>query len=138
MTPAARSGRRSGRKVYVGVAVLVALVLAVLYLTGVVAPAVAVQVATVSQTFPSQTFSVLNASGYVVPQTKSALASKVTGRLVWLGVDPGEDHRSLDSQAIRGLADEFLPERPRRNRGGQAPDGRWRPPRGRGRSAGGG
>jgi RND family efflux transporter MFP subunit len=31
----------------------------------------------------------LNASGYVVAQRKSALASKVTGRLIWLGVEEG-------------------------------------------------
>jgi RND family efflux transporter MFP subunit len=43
----------------------------------------------VTQIYPSQTFTVLNASGYVVAQRKSALASKVTGRLVWLGVEEG-------------------------------------------------
>jgi RND family efflux transporter MFP subunit len=35
----------------------------------------------------------LNASGYVVPQRKSALASKVTGRLIWLGVEEGSHVR---------------------------------------------
>lgn len=52
-------------------------------------PALSVQIATVTQIYPSQTLTVLNASGYVVPQRKSSLASKVTGRLVWLGVEEG-------------------------------------------------
>ena len=41
------------------------------------------------RSIPRSAFIVLNASGYVVPQRKSALASKVTGRLVWLGVEEG-------------------------------------------------
>jgi multidrug resistance efflux pump len=39
--------------------------------------------------FPSQTFTELNASGYVVAQRKAAVASKVTGRLVELSVEEG-------------------------------------------------
>ena len=42
-----------------------------------------------SRVYPSQTFTLLNASGYVVAQRKSAISSKVTGRLVWLGVEEG-------------------------------------------------
>jgi RND family efflux transporter MFP subunit len=41
------------------------------------------------QTYPSQTLSVLNATGYVVAQRKASLASKATGRLEWLGVAEG-------------------------------------------------
>jgi HlyD family secretion protein len=48
-----------------------------------------VEVATVSMVYPSQTFSLLNASGYVVPQRKAALSSKTTGTLEWLGVEEG-------------------------------------------------
>jgi HlyD family secretion protein len=48
-----------------------------------------VQTTPVVQAFPSQTLSVLNASGYVVAQRKAALASKATGRLEWLGVAEG-------------------------------------------------
>ena len=50
---------------------------------------VQVEVATVSLVYPSQTFSLLNASGYVVAQRKSAVSSKATGRLEWLGVEEG-------------------------------------------------
>ncbi len=52
-------------------------------------PVPRVSVATVSRVYPSQTFTALNASGYVVAQRKAAVASKGTGRLVWLGVEEG-------------------------------------------------
>ncbi|MBU3724361.1 MAG: efflux RND transporter periplasmic adaptor subunit [Burkholderiaceae bacterium] len=48
-----------------------------------------VQTTPVVQAFPSQTISVLNATGYVVAQRKASLSSKATGRLEWLGVAEG-------------------------------------------------
>jgi RND family efflux transporter MFP subunit len=39
--------------------------------------------------FMTQTFTLLNASGYVVPQRKSSVAAKATGRLVALYVEEG-------------------------------------------------
>jgi HlyD family secretion protein len=48
-----------------------------------------VQTTPVVQAYPSQTLSVLNASGYVVAQRKAALSTKATGRLEWLGVAEG-------------------------------------------------
>jgi RND family efflux transporter MFP subunit len=51
--------------------------------------AVEVETAVVARVFPSQTFTLLNASGYVVAQRKAAVASKATGRLEWLGVEEG-------------------------------------------------
>ncbi len=84
------TGTRKRRKFIYWVLLIVAvLVLGFLYFKGVFTPAIQVQVATVSQIYPSQAFTVLNASGYVVAQRKSALASKVTGRLIWLGVEEG-------------------------------------------------
>jgi RND family efflux transporter MFP subunit len=65
------------------------IILVLLFAKGVFTPSVQVQVATVTQVYPSQAFTILNASGYVVAQRKSALASKVTGRLIWLGVEEG-------------------------------------------------
>jgi RND family efflux transporter MFP subunit len=53
------------------------------------APVVQVELGTVSQVYPSQTFTLLNASGYVVAQRKAAVAAKTTGRLEWLGVEEG-------------------------------------------------
>ena len=52
------------------------------YWMGVFTPAQSVEVATVSQTYPSQSFTLLNASGYVVAQRKAAVASKITSRLM--------------------------------------------------------
>ncbi len=51
--------------------------------------AVEIETATVSLQFPSSSFTLLNASGYVVAQRKAALAAKATGRLEWLGVEEG-------------------------------------------------
>lgn len=48
-----------------------------------------VQTATVTSAFPTQNFTLLNATGYVVPQRKAAVASKAQGRLEWLGVLEG-------------------------------------------------
>jgi RND family efflux transporter MFP subunit len=56
--------------------------------TRLVAP-VAVEAVTVANVYPSQNYTLLNASGYVVPQRKAALSSKGTGRLEWLGVLEG-------------------------------------------------
>ena len=49
----------------------------------------AVDTVTVAQTWPSQSYTLLNATGYVVAQRKAALSSKATGRLEWLGVLEG-------------------------------------------------
>jgi len=49
----------------------------------------AVQTSPVVSVFPSQTLSVLNASGYVVAQRKAAVSTKASGRLEWLGVTEG-------------------------------------------------
>jgi RND family efflux transporter MFP subunit len=67
----------------------VLLVLGILYVSGVFTPAVQVETVNVTQIFPSQSFTLLNASGYVVAQRKAALASKITGRLVSLLVEEG-------------------------------------------------
>jgi RND family efflux transporter MFP subunit len=83
-----RAGR--GKKVFYLVFAALALVAAgFLYRMGFFTPPVQLQLANVTQVYPSQAYTVLTASGYVVPQRKSALASKVTGRLVWLGVEEG-------------------------------------------------
>lgn len=81
---------RKRRKIYYGAgAVLLLAVLIFLYLAGYLTPAVQVEVAGVTQTYPSQSFTLLNASGYVVAQRKAAVASKVTGRLVSIKVEEG-------------------------------------------------
>ncbi len=93
---------RRRRKIIYWILLILSLLLAgFLYTQGIFTPPVQVQIATVSQIYPSQTLTVLNASGYVVPQRKSALASKVTGRLIWLGVEEG--NRVKQDQVIARL-----------------------------------
>jgi len=54
------------------------------------APDLEVKLAVVAWISPSQSNAVLTASGYVVAQRKAAVASKATGRLVYLGVVEGD------------------------------------------------
>jgi RND family efflux transporter MFP subunit len=71
---------------------LAAIAIVALVLIGVVivrGRAVTVETAVVSRVYPSQTFTLLNASGYIVAQRKAAVSSKATGRLEWLGVEEG-------------------------------------------------
>jgi RND family efflux transporter MFP subunit len=94
---AAVAGPRKRKKLYrSAAAVLVVLLLGILYLKGVFTPAAQVEVATVSEMYPSQTFTLLNASGYVVAQRKAAVASKATGRLVELSVEEGSKVKKGD------------------------------------------
>jgi RND family efflux transporter MFP subunit len=104
--------RRRRKLFYWAFAALSLAVLAFLYIKGFFAPSVPVQVVTVSQIYPSQTFTVLNASGYVAPQRKSALAAKVTGRLIWLGVEEGSRVKKdqlvarLESEDVKAAKDQ--------------------------------
>ncbi|MGA7828236.1 MAG: efflux RND transporter periplasmic adaptor subunit [Geobacteraceae bacterium] len=83
-----RRGRSRSRRYWLAGILLVVLV-AGLYFSGLLRPAASVEIVNVQQTYPSQGFTLLNASGYVVAQRKAAVASKATGRLVWLGVEEG-------------------------------------------------
>jgi RND family efflux transporter MFP subunit len=87
-----RPVRRRKTVVWVSAAALVIL-LFVLYVSGVLTPSVTVEVATISEAYPYQSYTLLNASGYVVAQRKAAVASKTTSRLVWLGVEEGSSVR---------------------------------------------
>jgi len=68
--------------------VLIALAAGALYIWRRNVP-IDVETATVSTAYPSQAYTLLNATGYVVAQRKAAVASKATGRLEWLGVREG-------------------------------------------------
>lgn len=85
---APRTGTSRTRRYWIAGILLVALA-AGLFFSGVLRPAATVELVSVQQTYPSQGFTLLNASGYVVAQRKAAVASKATGRLVWLGVEEG-------------------------------------------------
>jgi len=56
--------------------------------------AIIVETTTVVQVYPTQSFTVLHASGYVVAHRKAAVAAKTTGRLEWLGVEEGSRVRA--------------------------------------------
>ena len=81
--------RKRKRLMWAALAVGLAGAIGALYRAGLLTPAVEVQTALVQNVYPSQGLTLLNASGYVVADRKSAVASKVTGRLVHLGVEEG-------------------------------------------------
>jgi len=101
-----RTFRPARRKklIYWGAAFLLIMIAGFLYLSGFISPSVPVEIATISQVYPSQALSQLNASGYVVAQRKAAVASKVTGRLVSLMVEEGS--RVKEGQVIARLENE--------------------------------
>jgi len=86
------------------------LLLIILAFTGVFSPAAKVDTATVSLVYPSQTFTLLNASGYVVPQRKAAVAAKITGRIIALYVEEG-DRVKKDQIIARLEADDVAAQR---------------------------
>ena len=71
-----------------------------------------VETATVASAYPSQSYTLLNATGYVVPERKAALSSKATGRLEWLGVlegsrvKAGEVIARLESRDVQAALDQ--------------------------------
>lgn len=81
---------KSRKKLYlIFVLIIAAVVVVILYSLGILTPSVKVDAASVTQAFPSQAYTLLNASGYIVPQRKAAVASKITGRLISLSVEEG-------------------------------------------------
>lgn len=80
----ARKPRRYMRWIVLALILILAAILAWAY-----RPAVQVELGTAAQLYPSQAYTLLNATGYVVAQRKAAVASKATGRLEWLGVREG-------------------------------------------------
>lgn len=89
--PAGRRQRRQWRRPLLVVAALVLALAAVQTWRN---RPVVIETASVSQVFPTQTLTVLNASGYVVAQRKAAVAAKITGRLDWVGVEEGSRVRA--------------------------------------------
>ena len=93
--------RKRKRLLWAALMVMLAGAFAILYWQGLLTPAVEVQAAVVQTVYPSQGLTLLNASGYVVADRKSAVASKLTGRLVYLGVEEGS--RVKEGQVIARL-----------------------------------
>ena len=100
--------RGKGRKRLYPIFILISIIIIVgfLYVKGILTPSIQVEVANVIKIYPSQTFTLLNASGYVVAQRKAAVASKVTGRLISLSVEEGS--RIKAGQVIAKLESEDL------------------------------
>ena len=86
----------------IGIAVLIILLISWAALR----PAVSVSVTSVSQFYPSQAITVLNASGYVVAQRKASVAAKVTGKLIAITVEEGS--RIKKGEVIARLESEDL------------------------------
>ncbi len=104
-----RSGRRATLVVVGFLVVVAAAAVATVKLTRGLAPAPQVKTAAVTVRAPSTTEAVLTASGYVVAQRKAAVASKATGRLVYLGVEEG-DHVSEGQLIARVESDDVEAE----------------------------
>jgi RND family efflux transporter MFP subunit len=88
-SPATFQSGRYRKRFYWVISLLIIVLTGILYFAGIFTPSVHVEVANVAQMYPSQTFTLLNASGYVVAQRKAAVASKVTGLLVSISVEEG-------------------------------------------------
>lgn len=86
-SPGPRRSRRWLNKWTIGGAVLAVAALVIAFRTS-TAP-LTVETATVTTAYPSQSFTVLNATGRVVAWRKAAVSTKATGRLEWLGVQEG-------------------------------------------------
>ena len=84
---APRRRRRWLNKWTIG-ALVVLVIVAVVAMRGANAP-VAVETATVTTAYPTQSITVLNATGRVAAYRKAAVSTKATGRLEWLGVQEG-------------------------------------------------
>lgn len=82
-------GRRGMKKPLLWVVIAAIIIVSFGVYSTVINPTTEVSVVTVSLVYPSQTFTLLNASGYVVAQRKASVSSKATGRLEWLGVEEG-------------------------------------------------
>jgi HlyD family secretion protein len=91
-----RTGSRWKRLLVPASLVVAALVAAAVVYYRLAAAPSEVETVAVTMAYPSQSFTVLNATGYVVAQRKAAVASKATGRLIWLGVQEGSRVRKDD------------------------------------------
>ena len=78
--------RRRSRTVWIIIiAAAAAAVLLYLFHAGLLTSATNVRTAAADWVYPSQVITQFNASGYVVAQRKASVASKGTGRIVYLG-----------------------------------------------------
>ena len=83
------AGKRNGIIITV-IVIVVILAAAIWGYNTIFNPAVEVKLTTAVMQSPSQSSATLNANGYVVAQRKASIASKGTGKLVYLGVVEGD------------------------------------------------
>ena len=95
--------KKTGMFIGIAITIIVLVVGGIFLSQKIFAPVIEVKLATAAWTSPSQSNAILTASGYVVAQRKAAIASKATGRLVYLGVVEG-DH-VVKNQIIARLED---------------------------------
>jgi RND family efflux transporter MFP subunit len=95
--------KKTGTYIGLAVGILILGITVFLLYQSLFTPAIEVTLTTVSWTSPSQSNAVLTASGYVVAQRKAAVASKGSGKLVYLGVVEGD--RVKKNQIIARLED---------------------------------
>lgn len=82
---------KSGRKnIFILSGIILLLIIGYFIITSFLGSKVEVKLTTAVLQKPGQTTASLNASGYVVAQRKAAIASKGTGRLIYLGVVEGD------------------------------------------------
>jgi RND family efflux transporter MFP subunit len=87
--PSRKEGKRPASFLYLG-GVIVLLVAAFFFYKTALTPVPEVETTTPALISPNQMSSLMTASGYVVAQRKASIASKATGRLVYLGFDAGD------------------------------------------------
>jgi RND family efflux transporter MFP subunit len=88
---------RSSRKWLVfPIGLLIGIAAFYLIYTGILSSGVEVKVGTISLAYPAQEYTLFNATGYVVPQTKADVASKATGQLESLEVEEGDHIKKGD------------------------------------------
>jgi HlyD family secretion protein len=99
------NSRKKNKRVFIwlGVIILIIIIAVILGWNNLFSSAVEVKLTTVTLQSPAQTNAILTASGYVVAQRKAAVASKGTGRLVYLGVVEGDKVKK--DQVIARLED---------------------------------
>jgi RND family efflux transporter MFP subunit len=102
--PAPSRKLRRVRRVVIWLLVLAVSAAGLVFVWNLLNPGIEVQLATASLSSPAQANSLLTASGYVVARRKAAVASKGTGRLIYLGVEEGDAVKK--GQIIARLEDE--------------------------------
>lgn len=78
------------RKRRITLIIFIPLILILLSIYLIVSSSPSVEITSVSLIYPSQSISLMSASGYVVAERKAALGVKTTGTLEWLGVKEGD------------------------------------------------